>query len=142
MESNGYVWLSVFDNCGWLLEFQPQPCCDYTYYSIRFLCSGNEIGSGHSSSWRAAPQTWIFDIDTVPDGSGKFVRRLSTTAPDGVTWQGEVAMPEYYPLMGELRFYFGAGRGSTTTIKKVTIRGNEVVGGELSSWGAVKALYR
>jgi hypothetical protein len=142
IEFDGYAWLGIFDNCGRVFEFQPQPNYDYTTFSAWFQCAGQNDWVGQTASWAEEQQTWTFELLNFSDQSGHDIRQLTTWAPNGEVFVDELTMPDYYPLMGEISFYFGAGRGHSTTIKRVEFIGDDVVSDSAVSLGTIKALYR
>lgn len=141
-EFDGYAWLSLFDNCGQVFEFQPQNNFGYTSFIADFRCAGDVRRAGQNVAWSTGPQLWVFEIDNLVAAGGQPLRRLLVTAPDGQTYQHELTMPSLYPLMGELSFYYGAERTHSSTIRRVVLRGEDVVGIEGATWGAIKSQYR
>lgn len=141
-EFDGYAWLSMFDNCGQVFEFQPQNNYGYTSFIVDFRCAGEVRREGQNVTWATGPQLWVFEIDDIVAPGGQSLRRLVVTAPDGQTYQHDLTMPSFYPLMGELSFYYGAERTHSSTIRRVVLRGEDVVGLESATWGTIKALYR
>jgi hypothetical protein len=142
IEFDSYSFLQIYDDCGCFLDFQPQFNHGYTSFIVNYYCTGQNIRSGENVGWSVGLQKWVFDITNISVPGGGHIRRLITTTPSGTAYQNEVLMNPYYPLSGEISFYFGADKGHLATIKRVEFFGEGIIATATRSWGSIKALYK